>query len=197
MLFRLTRFNRWKMGKSNAPIVRILIDSDVLIHLFKAEKISILKELYPGRVCMLDVVLSELKENRTIRNSIDSILLFSGIQEIPFPTTSNPKLFQEFLALKKQIKGEGESACLVYCKHHSEIIASSNTTDIKPYCEKNGIAYLTTLDIFCIAIAKGLITDLEANQLIAKITHNQESHVCCASIEEHKRLHFDSMKVSY
>lgn len=62
-----------------------------------------------------------------MRNNIDSILLFSGIQEIPFPTSSNPKLFQEFLALKKQIKGEGESACLVYCKHHSEIIASSNT----------------------------------------------------------------------
>lgn len=197
MPFRLTRFNRWKMGKSNAPNVKILIDADVLIHLFKADKISILNDLYPGRCCMLDVVLEELKENRTIRNAMDSILLFSGIQEIPFPTTSNPKLFQEFLALKKQIKGEGESACLVYCRHHSEIIASSNTKDIKPYCEQHGIAYLTTLDIICVAIAKRLMTDSEANQLIAKITHNQESYVCCATIEEHRRMHFDSLKENY
>jgi predicted nucleic acid-binding protein len=185
------------MGKSNAPIVRILIDSDVLIHLFKADRISILKELYSRRVCMLDVVLEELKENRTIRNALDSILLFSGIQEIPFPTTSNPKLFQEFLALKKQIKGEGESACLVYCKHYSDIIASSNTKDIKPYCEQHGMAYLTTLDIFCVAVAKRMNTDTEVNPLIKKITANNESHLCCSSIEEHRTKHFDWMKINY
>lgn len=185
------------MGRSETQIVKILIDADVLIHLFKADRISILNELYPRRVFMLDVVLSELKENRTIRNRIDSILLFSGIQELHFPTTSNPKLFQEFLALKKQIKGEGESACLVYCKHHSDIVASSNTKDIKPYCEENGMAYLTTLDILCVAVSKGLLTDSEVNQLIAKITHNQESHLCCKTIEEHRKNHFDSMRINY
>jgi predicted nucleic acid-binding protein len=185
------------MGKNDTPTVKILIDADVLIHLFKADKISLLNQLYPKRVFMLDVVLSELKENRTIRTKIDSIFMFSGIQEIQFPTTSNPKLFQEFLALKREIKGDGESACLVYCKHHSEIIASSNTKDIKPYCDQFGIAYLTTLDIFCVAVAKGLLTDSEVNQLIAKITHYHESHLCCRSIEEHSRLHFDPVKISY
>jgi predicted nucleic acid-binding protein len=185
------------MGKNDTPTVKILIDADVLIHLFKADKISLLNQLYPKRVFMLDVVLTELKENRTIRTKIDSIFMFSGIQEIQFPTTSNPKLFQEFLALKKEIKGDGESACLVYCKHHSDIIASSNTKDIQPYCDKHSIAYLTTLDIFCIAVAKGLFTDSEVNQLIAKITHNQESHLCCTTIEEHRRVHFDPIKINY
>jgi predicted nucleic acid-binding protein len=185
------------MERSDTSIVKILIDADVLIHLFKADKISILNELYPRRVFMLDMVLSELKENRTIRNSIDSILLFSGIQELPFPTTSNPSLFREFLALKKEIKGEGESACLVYCKHYSDIIASSNTKDIRPYCENHGMAYLTTLDIFCVAVAKGLITDIEVNTLIKKITTNNESHLCCSSIEEHRMKHFDSLKANY
>lgn len=185
------------MGKSNTPLVKILVDADVLIHLFKAEKISLLNELYPKRVFMLDVVLSELNGNRTIRDNIDSILKFSGIQELVFPTSSNPTLFREFLKLKKEIKGEGESACLVYCKHHQDILASSNTKDIKPYCEENGMAYLTTLDILCVAVQKGLLTDTEANQLIKKITHNNESHLCCKSIEEHKRLHFDLMKIGY
>lgn len=185
------------MGKSSTPLVKILVDADVLIHLFKADKISLLNELYPKRVYMLDVVLSELKENRTIRNSIDSILLFSGIQELIFPTSSNPILFREFLKLKKEIKGEGESACLVYCKHHADIIASSNTKDIKPFCEENGMAYLTTLDILCVAVHNQLLTDTEANQLIKKITHNNESHLCCKSIEEHWKLHFDSTKTNY
>lgn len=185
------------MGKSKIHLVKILVDADVLIHLFKADKISLLNELYPKRVFMLDIVLSELKENRTIRNNIDSILLFSGIQELQFPTSSNPSLFRQFLALKKQIKGEGESACLVYCKHYSDIIASSNTKDIKPYCEEHRMAYLTTLDILCVAIHKGLLSEEEANLLIKKITHNNESHLCCKSIEEHKRLHFDVAKIGY
>jgi alanine dehydrogenase len=34
--------------------VLILLDSDVVIHLFKAEKISLLNELFPGRIRMLD-----------------------------------------------------------------------------------------------------------------------------------------------
>jgi hypothetical protein len=146
---------------------------------------------------MLDVVLDELNGNRTIRDNLYNILTFSGIKELVFPTTSNPKLFQEFISLKKVIQGDGERACLVYCKHHSEIIASSNTKDIKPYCEENNMAYLTTLDIFCIAIAKSLLTDIEVNQFIKKITANQESHLCCGSIEEHRKRHFDSLKIQY
>lgn len=185
------------MGKSNVPIVKILVDADVLIHLFKADKISILNELYPKRVFMLDVVLSELNGNRTIRNNLESILKFSGIKELTFPTSSNPTLFREFLKLKKEIKGEGESACLVYCKHHQDIIASSNTKDIKPYCEENGMVYLTTMDILCVAVLKQMLSESEANQLIKKITYNNDSHLCCKSIEEHKRLHFDSMKILF
>jgi hypothetical protein len=185
------------MGKSNSSIVKILVDADVLIHLYKADKISILNELYHGKVFMLDVVLDELNGNRTIRGNLYNILTFSGIKELVFPTTSNPKLFQEFLSLKKVIQGDGERACLVYCKHHSDIIASSNTKDIKPYCEENNMVYLTTLDIFCIAISKSILTDTEVNQLIKKITANQESHLCCGSVEEHRERHFDSLKIHY
>jgi len=185
------------MGKNKTPLVKILIDADVLIHLFKAEKVTILNELYPGRVYILDIVLSELKENRTIRNNIDSIMLFSGIKEITFPTTSNPTLFREFLALKREIRGDGERACLVYCKHHQDVVASSNTKDIKPFCEDNSMAYLTTLDILCVAIAKNKLTNDEANVLIQRITANNESYLCCSSIEEHRAKHFDSEKIHY
>jgi hypothetical protein len=157
-----------------------------------------LNELFPNRVHILDIVLSELKENRTIRNNIDSILLFSGIKELDFPTTSNPAMFREFLALKKETKADdGESACMVYCKHYSDIIASSNTKDIKPYCEAHGMAYLTTLDIFCIAVAKNLLSDSEVNQLIKKITYNNESHLCCRTIDEHRKKHFDFLKIHF
>src|SRR5690554_3255993 len=185
------------MEKSSTPQVKILVDADVLIHLFKADRISILKDLYPSRVFILDVVLDELKGNRTINNKLASIILFSGIKELIFPTTSNPTLFREFLSLKKSIKGDGERASLIYCKYHSNIIASSNTKDIKPFCEQHGMAYLTTLDILCVVVHKNLLTGAEANQLIQKITFNQGSHPCCRSIEDHRKIHFSLLKISY
>lgn len=59
------------------------------------------------------------------------------------------------------------------------------------------MTYLTTLDIFCVAVAKGLLTNAEVNHLIKNITSNQESHLCCSSIEEHIMRHFDPIKVRY
>lgn len=128
--------------------VLILVDSDVVIHLFKADKISLLNQLFPGRVRMLDVVLEELLKNRTIRGVVQNLFTYRQVEEIQFPTISNPALFQEFIALETTIKGDGERACLVYCKHYHHVIASSNMMDIIPYCEEHGIAFLTTLDIF-------------------------------------------------
>jgi hypothetical protein len=177
--------------------VKILIDADVLIHLFKAEKISILNMLFPGRLIMLDVVLNELRSNRTINASLAGIFTFSGIEEVVFPTTSNKALLFEFIQLKKQLGGAGESATLLYCKHNTHIIASSNTKDIVPYCTANGMSYLTTLDIFAIAIHRGLMTEAEVNAAIAQITQNSGSHLCCSSISQHITTHFDVLKYSF
>ena len=177
--------------------VKILIDADVMIHLFKAEKISILNQLFPGRLIMLDIVLNELRSNRTINASLSSIFMFSGIEEVMFPTSSNKALLLEFIQLKKQIGGAGESATLLYCKHNSHIIASSNTKDIVPYCAANGMSYLTTLDIFAIAINKGLMTEAEVNACMTKITHNNDSHLCCSTISQHIANHLDVLKYSF
>jgi predicted nucleic acid-binding protein len=176
--------------------VLILIDADVLIHLFKAEKISLLNELYANRLRMLDIVLNELRNNQTMRNHIDGIFIFSGIVEIPLPTTSQPELFSEYVRLKSKINGDGERATLVYCKYNQHIIASSNTNDIVPYSLEHSIAYLTTLDIFAIAIHKGLITNSEVNNCIKKITQDG-SYLKTLTIENYLSKYFQPIKYSY
>lgn len=185
------------MGKNKVLQPKILLDADVLIHLFKAERISLLKELYEGRVFMLDIVLDELRNNRTIQANLDAIFLFSGINEIQFPTTSNPQLFQEFMALKRRITGDGERASLIYCKYHSDIIASSNTKDLKPFCVEHDMAYLTTLDILCVAVARGILNDLEADACVKRITKGGGSYLCCSSVSEHRKRHFETVKIGF
>ena len=187
----LTLLHLLTMTKSNQ--VLILLDSDVVIHLFKADKISLLNELYPKRIRMLDFVHSELLQNRTVRPIVENLFLFKQVEEIIFPIA----LFNEFKNLKSQIDGVGERACLVYCKHYTQIIASSNTKDIIPYCTQHSIGFLTTLDIFAVALDKGKMTNVEANILIKKITLNDESYLCCDTIETHLKNHFDKVKLLY
>lgn len=176
--------------------VLILVDADVLIHLFKADKISILNELYPKRLRMLDIVVNELRSNRTINAALDAIFLFSGVIEIPFPTSTDIKLLQEYVDLLKTINGKGECATLIYCKHNNQIIASSNTKDIIPFCKKNTMEYLTTLDILCVAENRGKITKKEANDYI-NLIFKKGSYVCCKTIDDHIAHHFDNKKLLY
>lgn len=173
--------------------VLILLDSDVVIHLFKADKITLLNDLYPKRIRMLDIVCSELLKNKTVSGFVQNLFQLKQVEEIIFPLP----LFNEFKQLKSKMNGEGERACLVYCKHHAHIIASSNTSDIVPYCIEHSIAYLTTLDLFSVAINRGLMTDTEANELIKIITFNDGSYLCCKTIENHLNKHFNSEKLLY
>ena len=62
----------------------ILLDADVVIHFFKAERVTLLNELFDGRLKILDIVLSELQSNPTIKNNIDMILMFSKIETLTF-----------------------------------------------------------------------------------------------------------------
>lgn len=173
--------------------VLILLDADVLIHFAHADKISLLSQLFADRLRMLDIVVDELRSNRNINTRLSMIFTFSGIQEIPFPTN---ELLPEYIKLKKQIKGKGESACLVYCKNYNHIIASSNTSDTLSYCRQHDIAYLTSLDIFCIALHRKVLTHSEINSLI-KLIQSKGSKLCCNYIQEHLKKHFDPKMLHY
>jgi hypothetical protein len=91
--------------------------------------------------------------NRNLMNSggksLIQIQAYKRIFEVPFDEFLKVK--KEFASLKKRY-GLGESACMAYCKFHREVFASSNLADIKPYCEANGIQYITTMDLLAEAL---------------------------------------------
>jgi hypothetical protein len=146
--------------------VLILLDADVVIHFFKAERISLLKELFPHRLVMLDIVKNELFSNRTIQRVAENLFTYKVVEELAFPT-GNKEIMLEFKRITSDPKmGKGESACMAVCRFQQHIIASSNTKDIKPYCEEYKLSYLTTLDILSIAVAKSKLTLMEGQKCI-------------------------------
>ncbi len=155
----------------DSKVVYILLDADVIIHFYKADRLSVLQELYKGRLLILDFVLEELMRNKTIAPHVENFLRFKVIEEYTFPS-KDEQILKEYAQLSKT-KGKGESACMAVCRYQNNILASSNLRDIKPYCEQHRIAYLTTMDILAIACKKGVMLSKECDEAIKAIISKQ------------------------
>ncbi|MEN9611131.1 MAG: hypothetical protein RLZZ628_1945 [Bacteroidota bacterium] len=147
----------------------ILLDSDVLIHFYKADRIFDLPTIFNATQCLLlDLVWEELKET-PIGYGIQLLMNNGTIRFIEFPT-DDELMDYEYEYLKSIGKGTGESACMAYAKRNKDnIIASSNLKDLLPYCHNNHIEYLTTLDFLCQALQKGFYSLLDCNDFITKV----------------------------
>lgn len=174
--------------------IKILLDSDVIIHFEKGDRISTLIKLFQGRLILLDVVDQELRKNQNISIILDNMVRMKSLSLMPFPS-KELNVLKEYAQLIKT-KGKGESACLAYCKHHPNIIASSNIKDIKEYCVENQIAFLTTMDILCIALQRKVLTEKECDSFIQKVRASK-SKLPNMGITKYRDTMFDHLKYSY
>jgi hypothetical protein len=145
---------------------KILLDCDVVIHFLKGGKIMELPTIFPGRFVMLDKVHNELMKRNSNVLAIGVFLASAKIPVIPMPT--DPVIVKEYFTLRKQMD-DGESACLSVAKHNGEYVASSNITQIADYCRTHKIVFYTTMDLLVEAVAKGVMTEADADQFIREV----------------------------
>ncbi|NHJ86473.1 MAG: hypothetical protein FK734_13495, partial [Asgard group archaeon] len=155
------------MSKKANPQKKILLDCDVIRHLIKADRLSLLSELYDGRLIILDVVKKELLRSSHLVMIVSNFIQFFHIEEMSFPT-DRIEVLKEFASLKRRY-GDGESACMAVARFDDNIIASSNLRDIETYCSENNIEYLTTMDIILEGFENGKFTKDEADAMIRTI----------------------------
>lgn len=152
--------------------VRIVLDADVLIHFSKGGMLSLLPDILPEYE---HVILSTVYEEiHSIRNQVDNQVRFlKNITLEQFNPTGD--MLKEYALLLKNF-GKGESACMAYCKFTHHVIGSSNLKDIKEYCCREQITYLTTLDFLYYAFHRGKISSEECSQFISTVNAN-DSHL--------------------
>ena len=145
--------------------VKIVLDADVLIHFAKAGRLSMLPEILPEyEHVVLNVVYDEVK---TIQHQLDSQIVFlKNISKEVFNPSG--EMLVEYARLL-QTFGKGESACMAYCRYTHNVIGSSNLKDIKDYCEKQQITYLTTLDFLYYAMKRGKLTVKECEDFVMDV----------------------------
>ena len=124
---------------------QIVLDADVVIHFAKGGWLSQLPSIFPDyEYVLLETVHEELKSG--VRSQVDNqIMLLKNITLLPFAPRG--EMLREYAMLRSRFNfGKGESACMAYCLFTHNVIGSSNLRDIRAYCEKNKITYLTTID---------------------------------------------------
>ncbi len=77
---------------------------------------------------------------------------------------------REYFQLLQKL-GKGESACMIYCKDHQDVLGSSNLKDIQEYCSRNNITYLTTLDFLYYAYRRNKLTQQECTTFIQAVNN--------------------------
>lgn len=146
--------------------VKIVLDADVLIHFSKGGFLNMLPNIFPSYdYIILDKVYKELKG--LIKSQLDHQIHFLGkIQILPY-SPQGEELIEYAHLLKKM--GQGESACLAFCRFNHNVIGSSNLRDILVYCDKHQVTYLTTLDFLYFAMRKGFIDTSQADCFIHEV----------------------------
>ena len=145
--------------------VKIILDADVLFHFAKAGRLNMLPDILPEYE---HVVLSAVyDEIGSIQNQLDNQILFlKNISKETFNPTG--EMLVEYARLL-QTFGKGESACMAYCRYTHNVIGSSNLKDIKEYCEKQLITYLTTIDFLYYGIKRGKMSVEECEQFVKDV----------------------------
>lgn len=151
-------------------ITKIVLDADVINHFVRGNRLSLLPKIFPEyQFVVLDVVKKELP--LLILSALDrQISQGKDICEEIFGTSpAEKKEYFRLTATGGLHLGKGESACMVYCRFHNDVVGSSNTKDVTRYCNDHGITYLTTNDFLFYAICRGLLTKEEAAEFIATV----------------------------
>lgn len=160
-----------------------LFDADVLIHFAKANKLSLLKKLFPEyKLCVFDIVVKEIKYPQLL---IDFIATGNEFEIWQFDNV-NDEVYYENYRIKKELKiGDGEASCLAYARYNRDcLIISSNTKDIFSYCKENNITSMGILDCLDKAYHENLLTEECCNEFI-KTVFQKRSILAFRSMDEY------------
>lgn len=154
----------------SGPRTKIVLDADVIIHFSKGGRLSLLPRILPEfQFLILDVVKREIPI--LLMAELDRLITKDKIiAEVQFGATAGERReYATLTSISGLALGKGESACMVYCLYHHDVLGSSNLRDVCNYCDARGITYLTTVDFLYYGIQRGLITKQEADDFIQQV----------------------------
>lgn len=152
--------------KTIDPTKKIILDADVIIHFCKGGQLDMLPQIYPNKLCVPDIVYHEAL-SKQFKTEIDNLFNTNQVEKLEIKTELNVLI--EYKRLQSIGLGRGESVCMSYCRYHNDVIGSSNLKDIRQYCEKFNIIYLTTMDFLAEAYRTDKMDDAACDFFIYNV----------------------------
>lgn len=105
--------------------VKVVLDSDVIIHFIKGGCLNLLPTILPTySFIILDIVYQKELANSHKTIIENTVHFLKSISIEKWEITSKEEK-EEFISLQKK-RGLGESVSMVYCKYNKNVLASSN-----------------------------------------------------------------------
>lgn len=144
---------------TKTSLMLVVSDADVIIHLSKLNKLSILRSLYT-EVAIPEYIKSEItgKDNQTIHEAINSFLKI-------FTTSKNQA---ENIAGKHGIH-IGEAHVKALGEELRATLFLSNERKVRKAAKEEGFAVVGTIGVILKAVKKGLLDRAEALSLLEKM----------------------------
>jgi len=150
--------------------VVLVVDADFISNFGWVNRIDIISDQYAPNIILTDVVENELN-NPKIVHIYNRLKIFIDNGDIkPYTIISSSKVGREFISLSWESGlGDGEAACLAYCKMNGGLLGSNNLRDIYKYCRDNDIKVITTADVLKKSFENKYITLTEGKEILAKM----------------------------
>lgn len=150
----------------------IAFDNDCLASFLWVKKPDLLVRLFGGKILVPDQVWNELSHlNGTSYRWVFQLLkhqIDSGNYHL-FQIPAIGQIAAEYFSLIKGARGKalgsGEAAVLAYVRFSGGTVASNNLRDVLDYCNRYGLELISTDDILCIAVTKGILVEGECENL--------------------------------
>lgn len=154
----------------------LFFDTDCLSSFLWIGDTSIIEALYGGRIILPEPVYEELGHRAIQRFGIKERadkLISSGaasVQSIE-AGTEEYQIYRDLTDPKpgKKTIGKGEAGGIALAKTYNGVLVSNNTRDIMPYVEEYGLKRLDTGQILMEALAEGIITEEDGNDIWRKM----------------------------
>ena len=148
-------------------------DTDCLSSFLWVREESIILNIFTGRIVIPKVVMDELSSVEHLYANLQSYIRSGRVAVEDITVGDEAYGYYEKFTLHPDKGyrpiGNGEAAALALAKTKNGIVASNNLRDVKKYVESLDIKHITTADILCEALKRGLIDETQGNRIWAKM----------------------------
>jgi predicted nucleic acid-binding protein len=140
--------------------MEIIVDTTTLSNFLLINRLDILAVVV-GEICTTEQVMEEIKMC-TVRNVLSEVDL--SHVEIIYLTEEDKSLFSRL----NEMFGKGEASCLAVCMSRDLKILTDDM-DARKFAQRTGIPVSGTIGVLVSATEKGIISRMEADDLLSKM----------------------------